>query len=357
MSENSKNKKRIAIVLFNLGGPDSKKDVKDFLFNLFYDKNIITLPKYIRWFLAKLISTTREKTAIEIYNHLGGKSPILEETKLQREALRSNLQDALNDDFELFICMRYWHPMSNDVVKDVSKYNPSDILLVPLYPQFSTTTTRSSIEDFLKTMKNHNLKANVKIACCYPNHEKYIKAHTSLIKSYIAKLNDKNNFRILFSAHSLPVKIIKSGDPYQWQIEQSVNHILQDLDVLDYKITYQSKVGPIEWLTPSTEDEIKTACRENKSLIIVPISFVSEHSETLVELDIEYKELTNDYAIEYLRVPTLRINEFFISSLCDIIASMLSQDDINPCSVVYPNQRLCPEKFSRCAHNVDYSKL
>lgn len=344
--------KKSAIVLFNLGGPDKKESVKPFLFNLFNDKYIITVPKFFRYIIAWIISSRRNKEAQEIYQHLGGKSPILEETQKQANALKTKLiSDGINS--EVFVCMRHWHPMSDEVVEKIENYDPDEIILLPLYPQFSTTTALSSIEDFTDAIKGKKLeKALLKTVCCYPNEFNFLKSHVNLINSAIKSVKDKNNFRILFSAHGLPKKIIKDGDPYQWQVNNSVMEIvnLLAIDNLDYKITYQSKVGPLEWLGPDTEDEIKQACSEQKELVIVPIAFVSEHSETLVELDIEYKEIADKHGINYIRVPALGVCDFFVSALADIVkkASNYDKNFISSSNM----SRVCPKKYSKCKCNI-----
>ncbi len=228
MSEIIKNKK-IAIVLFNLGGPDSLKAVRPFLFNLFFDKNIIKLPTYFRYFIAKIISFKRESTAKEIYKNIGGKSPIVLETQKQITALKKELKNNLNSDFEVFMCMRHWHPMSAEVLDKIEKYSPNEIIMLPLYPQFSTTTTGSSIENFKEELSKREIKADCKIICCYPEDEDFSKAHAELINKAIEKVYNKKNYRILFSAHGLPKKIIESGDPYQWQVERTVNSVLDNV--------------------------------------------------------------------------------------------------------------------------------
>jgi len=350
MSGIIKNKKT-AIVLFNLGGPDSLDSVKPFLFNLFFDKKIINLPTILRYFIAWFISVGREKTAKEIYKNIGGRSPIVAETQKQIDALKKNLQSNLKSDFEIFMCMRHWHPMSNQVVVQIEQYAPDEIILLPLYPQFSTTTTASSIEDFTRKLNRNSINVPCKIICCYPNDENFAKAHADLVKQAIGQVKDKNNYRILFSAHGLPKKIIASRDPYQWQVETTVKSVIDLLmnPDLDYKITYQSRVGPLEWLDPNTEDEIKSAARQGKELIIVPIAFVSEHVETLVELDMEYKEIADKYGINYIRVPTLSVNELFISSLSDIIIKAGRKDGS---FLLSSNMsRICPSNYKKCLCN------
>ncbi|KAJ6644966.1 Uroporphyrinogen decarboxylase, partial [Pseudolycoriella hygida] len=319
-------KKKVAIVLLNLGGPSSLREVKQFLFNLFYDRAIINFPNPLRFIVAKLISNIREKKSQQLYSLIGGKSPILQETEFQRLAITKKLKQVLSEDFKTFIAMRYSSPTSQEVVDSIIEYNPSEIILLPLYPQFSTTTTKSSIEDFITTLgKNKFNTVPVKAICCYPMEGDFISSHSQAIKQSLENLKNKKNYRILFSAHSLPKKIIKLGDPYQWQIEKTVEEILFKLNIknLDYKIVYQSKLGPVKWLEPSTESEIEKAGKENKSLIIVPITFVSEHVETLVELDIEYISIARKYGIEYIRVPTLSTQALFISSLVKMISRLL----------------------------------
>ncbi len=343
-------KKKIAIILFNLGGPDSLSAVKPFLFNLFYDPAIIRLTKTLRWLVAKIISTSRNKKAQEIYELMGGKSPILPQTIAQKEALNNILKEQLNEELEIFICMRYWHPMSREVARQVERYNPTEVILLPLYPQFSTTTTGSSVKEFIKHFSSKDIP--IKTVCCYHREENFINSHLNLLKESLSKAKD-SNYRILFSAHGLPVSIIKAGDPYQWQIEQTVKEIVTKLAIkeLDYKITYQSRVGPVEWLKPNTEDEIRLAGEEQKNLVIVPIAFVSEHSETLVELDIEYKAIADKFDIEYIRVPTLQINENFIASLAKMVIDFVGAGSKNICS---SNNftKICPKEFSGCIGSI-----
>jgi ferrochelatase len=364
MNEIFNNSKRIAIVLFNLGGPDNLKAVQKFLFNLFYDRAIINLPNPFRFIVAKIISITRNKKSQTIYSLIGNKSPILEETEQQRSALTDKLKQILDENFKIFIAMRHFHPCSKEVIAQINEYEPSEIILLPLYPQFSSTTTGSSIKDFLanfsKKIKINFQQIPIKTICCYPFDDEFIKAHLELIKKSLNALKNKENFRILFSAHGLPVKIIKSGDPYQWQVEKTVENIISKLQIdnqfdnLDYLITYQSRVGPIEWLKPSIEDEIERAGRENKALIVVPIAFVSEHVETLVELDIEYNIIANKHKIEYLRVPTLRINNLFIHSLSKMILELVNQNYNNQTKnliISSINKKICPAEFTMCPCN------
>ena len=335
--------KKTAIILMNLGGPASLDGVKPFLFNLFYDKAIIRLPNPFRWIVAKLISSRREKTAQAIYSHMGGKSPILEETIKQKRAL----EERFGGEVKFFISMRYTSPRSFEITKEISEYSPDKILLLPLYPQFSSTTTDSSIKDMINELNKVGLKEKTTSICCYFTSDKFIESHVNKIKQTIDKLKSKK-FRLLFSAHGLPEKVITDGDPYQWQIEETVKSIISKLDLknLDYKITYQSRVGPMKWLEPYTEKEIENTCKEGKAIVIVPIAFVSEHSETLVELDIEYAEIAKKYNIEYFRVGALGTCEIFISALEEIIKKFIQDKN----SLVFSEKqvRICPENFTNC---------
>lgn len=333
--------KNIAVVLFNLGGPSDFKSVKPFLFNLFYDKNIISVPNPFRYFLAKLISGKREIIAKEIYEKIGGKSPIFEETEKQAKALEKELNKISSDNYKVFISMRYWHPFSSETIKKVKQYSPDEVILLPLYPQFSTATTASSFADWDK--KAQEFFSITKKICCYPSEELFINSHVNSLE----KIDIDNNTRILFSAHGLPEKVVKAGDPYQSQVEITVGEIIKKIGRknLDYVICYQSRVGPLKWIGPATDEEIKRAGTDGKKIVVVPIAFVSEHSETLVELDIEYKKLAEDSGVkDYKRVPTLSEDEFFIKSLANICLNYGEPGSIKPAF----SNRICAKRFIKC---------
>ena len=280
-----------AVILFNLGGPDKLENVEPFLFNLFNDPAILNLPGFFRYPLAKLIANRRTPTAKKIYQELGGSSPILKLTEEQAGALefKLNKDDGLSE-YKCFIVMRCWHPRAENVVKDVIDYNPNEVILMPLYPQYSAATSGSSIKEWNNICIKNNLKVKTSTICCYPTDENFIEAHKDEI---LKKIEGLKNFKLIFSAHGLPEKNIKKGDPYQWQVEQSVDKIVSSLNIknLDWTLSYQSRVGPLKWIGPSTEDVIIESSKLGKHIVLVPVAFVSEHSETLVELDIEYKEL------------------------------------------------------------------
>ena len=335
-----------AIILFNLGGPDKLESVQPFLFNLFNDPAILNLPAFFRYPLAKLISNRRTPTAKKIYQELGGSSPILKLTKEQSKALELKLN---NDDqvseYKCFIVMRCWHPRAEDVVNDVKNFNPDEVILMPLYPQYSAATSGSSIQEWKDICKKNNLKIKTSTICCYPTDENFVLAHKEEI---VKKIKNLVNFKLIFSAHGLPEKNIKKGDPYQWQVEQSVDKIVKSLNIknLDWILSYQSRVGPLKWIGPSTDDIIIENSKLGKHIVLVPIAFVSEHSETLVELDIEYKELADKNGCKnYTRVPALGINNNYIKAMSNLI---IKKQDYNFNGKLYPPKTQCPNQFIKC---------
>ena len=302
-----------AVVIFNLGGPDKPSSVQPFLFNLFNDAAIINLPNPFRWLIAKIISVRRAPVAKRIYAEIGGRSPLLDLTQKQAMALEVNLNKYKNIDTRVFVAMRYWHPLILAAAMSVKEFDPDEIILLPLYPQFSTTTTGSSFKEWTAVVNKIKLKKPTKEICCYPIDENLIKAQTFLLKKEVSKA--KQSVRILFSAHGLPKKIIQKGDPYQWQIEKTAEAIAvkAKLKKNEWRVCYQSRVGPLEWIGPSLDEEIKEASDDNIGIIILPIAFVSEHSETLVELDIEYRNLAKSLSLPYYgRVPAIGTHPDFI---------------------------------------------
>ena len=315
---------RRAVVLFNLGGPDAPAAVKPFLFNLFNDPAIIRLPRLYRWLLAKWIAYRRAPLARAIYAQIGGRSPLLEQTQAQAAALAAKL----GDDARVFVSMRYWHPMAEAVVAAVRDYDPDEIVLLPLYPQFSTTTTASSLADWYRAAAKAGLTATTRAVCCYPTEPGLMAAHAHLIRQALAQVPAGQRCRLLFSAHGLPRKIVKSGDPYQMQVERSVEGVLRELGIadIDWAICYQSRVGPLAWIGPSVEMEIDRAARDGVALVVDPIAFVSEHSETLVELDIEYRAMAESRGVPgYIRVPTVTAESAFIDGLADLVGQLGSR--------------------------------
>jgi ferrochelatase len=307
---------KTAVILFNLGGPTNLAAVQPFLTNMFSDRAILNVPAFFRFFLARFIAFRRAPVAQEIYKLMGGKSPINDESQAQAQALQEVL--ASKGDYKVFFCHRYWQPMADEVIDAVLKYDPNEVVLLPLYPQYSTTTTASSFKQWRELAEEKGLKAKTREICCYPLDHGFVSANVRLIKQALAG----GGQRIIFSAHGIPLSRVEKGDPYQLHVEASVGAIVKELGLasLDYVIAYQSKVGPLTWLEPSTEHEIKQAAIEKRPILIVPIAFVSEHSETLVELDIEYAHLYKEHGgPSYKRVATVRVSPEFIEGLAKLV--------------------------------------
>jgi ferrochelatase len=336
--------RRVAVVLFNLGGPDCPEAVRPFLFNLFNDPAIISYPAILRTPLATLISTTRAKAARANYAHMGGSSPLLPETAAQAEALSAALAARLDGaEARVFIAMRYWRPTTEDCAREVAAWAPDEVVLLPLYPQYSTTTTGSSLKAWTAAYRG---PGRVRAVCCYPTLDGLAAAHAARIETAWRAAGSPAPARLLFSAHGLPEKIVAGGDPYQAQIEATAAAVLARLGgEWDWQICYQSRVGRLKWLGPSTPEALARAATDGKGVVVCPIAFVSEHVETLVELDREYAELAAGLGISaYVRVPALGVEPAFIAALADSVAGMLGRDDpIGPAS-----GWTCPAVWAKC---------
>ncbi len=334
---------KVAIVLFNLGGPDGPEDVQPFLKNLFRDKAIIRSPLPIRWFLARLISATRAKSARANYAKMGGGSPLLSETRRQADVLEVALAGR-GVQAKCFIAMRYWHPFAKETVREVESWGADKVILLPLYPQFSTTTTGSSLEDWADAGGRSD-----GAICCYPTQDKLIEAHAQKLLELWNSAGVPENVRLLLSAHGLPEQVIEAGDPYQWQVEQCAEKLRPLLpQEWDVQVCYQSRVGPLKWIGPPTEESIKQAAVDGKSIMVSPIAFVSEHIETLVELDDEYKIVGDENGAKtYLRAPALGVTEVFVSGLADLVVDALGDPgDGSPRS--HCGGRICPVEWTEC---------
>jgi len=359
---------RLAVVLFNLGGPTSKEAIYPFLVNFFMDPNIIKLPYPLRFALSRLIAWKRSRgEALEAYGEMGGSSPLLENTLAQEEAIQAALVDKLDVSkatIKTFTCMRYWHPMAESVVPMVQAFKPTRVVLVSLYPQFSTTTFWSSLEQWHKYTDEFGLNVPTTTLCCYPKQDGFIAASTELMaeKIRIAEKEIGCKPRVLFSAHSLPESIIRQGDSYAAQCQQTVDAVVDklasdhDLTDLDVVTCYQSKVGPQKWLGPQTEDEIERAGEEKTPIIIYPHAFVSEHVETIVELGVEYREVAEHAGVPYYDVvPTVGTHATFVDGLADEIIARRHNDKIEaaqddgspvcPCGSYRCCQRYAPKKW------------
>jgi ferrochelatase len=322
---------KLGIVVFNLGGPDCLEAVEPFLRNLFSDPAVIDLPSWARKPLARYVARRRAPIAREIYAQIGGRSPILEETQRQARAIEAVLA---NRGFEArtFVAMRC---------------TPERIVLLPLYPQFSTTTTNSSVEDWLRAARKAGLTAPQSIVCCFPTDKGFIDSLADLIHQTLTRRKPGVEYRLLLSAHGLPKRTIRKGDPYRWQVERTATALVDRLGIngLDWQICFQSRVGPLKWIEPFTDAEVRRAGGEGKGVIIAPIAFVSEHSETLVELDIEYAKLARAAGVpDYLRVPSVGTHPSFIEGLADLVRRAVESDS----KVICGSGVLCPAEFKHC---------
>lgn len=342
---------KVAVVLFNLGGPDSKNAIRPFLLNFFMDKNIIRLPVPLRCLIAMMIANRRSKReAGDSYGELGDKSPLLENTDKQRKALEKALKaDSRETQFKVFTCMRYWHPMAPQVVREVRDWGAEKIVILPLYPQFSTTTTWSSLGQWNKAMFEAGMELPTSTICCYHENAGYVEASAELIRAqYDKAVKDGHEApRVLFSAHGLPEKIVKDGDPYQWQCEQSAEGIVRALGIegLDYQYCYQSRVGPQKWIGPSLDEALVKAKQDEKAVVIYPHAFTQEHVETLVELDVEYRHMADKLGLPgYYRASTVGTHKAFIGGLATLVFDHLEKSGATPEGGECP----CPPEFGRC---------
>ncbi|MDB5373114.1 MAG: hemH [Belnapia sp.] len=345
---------RVAVVLFNLGGPDAPESVRPFLENLFTDPAILRVPGFIRPLLGKFIAKRRTKAASENYAIIGGKSPLLELTEEQAGNLEVSLNQAGEAQYRCFVAMRYWHPMSDAAARAVQAWAPDSILLLPLYPQYSTTTTGSSIGAWDQAAAGIGLKAPTTTLCCYHSDPAFAAATAVEVKAAYgrarAALSPEVPLRILFSAHGLPESIVKDGDPYQWQVEQTVAAVVSHLDIapLDHIVCYQSRVTPQKWIGPSTGDELERAGHDKTAVLVCPIAFVSEHSETLVELDVEYRAEAERLGVPgYFRVPAQNSDPGFIRALHELVLRAIGGER-RLCS--FAGARQCPKPFGDCPH-------
>jgi ferrochelatase len=308
----------------NLGGPDSLEAVRPFLVNLFGDPAIIRLPGFFRLPLARFIAWRRSPVAHEIYARLGGRSPLLANTQAQAQALET----VLGPGHRCFVAMRYWHPISTEAARAVAEWAPDEIVCLPLYPQFSTTTTASSLAAWQSAAAQQGLTCPTHIVRCYPREEGLVEAIAGLVRPALDVASGSGKTpRLLLTAHGLPKKIVRTGDPYPDQVEQTAAALVNALGrpELDWRVCYQSRVGPLEWIGPATDEEIRQAGKEGVPLVVAPISFVSEHSETLVELDLDYRRLAETSGVPaYHRVATVGIEPGFIGSLATLVNRALA---------------------------------
>jgi protoporphyrin/coproporphyrin ferrochelatase len=323
---------RIAVVLMNLGGPDRLEAVQSFLFNLFSDPAILRLPTLVRLPLARIIAWRRSPVAQEIYRKLGGGSPLLANTEAQAIALEA----VLGPQHRCFIAMRYWHPTSDQTAREVADWAPDEVVCLPLYPQFSTTTTASSLTAWRTAATRHGVTCPTRVVCCYSSDPGFAEAVAGMIRPVLGSAADHEKpLRLLLTAHGLPKRIVQAGDPYPRQVERTAAAVIAALNRpgLDWTVCYQSRVGPLEWIGPATDDEIRRAGRDRVPVVVAPISFVSEHSETLVELDLDYRDLAAASGVPvYHRVPTVGAEPGFIQSLAELVRRACTEERVGGCA-------------------------
>ncbi|MBO3459497.1 ferrochelatase [Aetokthonos hydrillicola Thurmond2011] len=344
---------RVGVLLLNLGGPDRLEDVGPFLFNLFSDPEIIRLPfPWLQRPLAWLISSRRTKKSQENYKQIGGGSPLRRITEAQGEALKEQL-GALGQEATIYVGMRYWHPYTEEAIAKIIQDKIEHLVILPLYPQFSISTSGSSFRLLEKLWKeNTKLQSiNYTVIPSWHKQQGYLQAMADLIVQELSQIANPDEAHIFFSAHGVPKNYVEeAGDPYEQEIEECTYLIMQTLNRPNfYTLAYQSRVGPVEWLQPYTEDAIKElGTKGTKDLVVVPISFVSEHIETLQEIDIEYRELAEEAGIHnFRRVPALNTNPVFIKALADLVIDALEAPSLKLSQVtqmkkkvkIYPPER------------------
>ncbi|MBF2021699.1 MAG: ferrochelatase [Hydrococcus sp. C42_A2020_068] len=343
---------RVGVLLLNLGGPEQLEDVRPFLFNLFADPEIIRLPfPWLQKPLAWLISTLRFQKSQENYMQIGGGSPLRRITEAQAQALEERLAE-IGQEARVYIGMRYWHPFTEEAIAAIKRDRIKRLVILPLYPQFSISTSGSSFRVLEEVWKKDPALRQIDytIVPCWYDSPGYIKAMVDLIVQELEKFSDPDRVHIFFSAHGVPQSYVdEAGDPYQQEIEECTRLIMKTLNrPNDYTLAYQSRVGPVEWLKPYTEDALKELGEKGiEDLLVIPISFVSEHIETLQEIDIEYREVAEEAGIKnFQRVPALNTHPVFIDALAELTVESLKKAPRTFAEVPRPkkNMKMYPQE-------------
>ncbi|HYL98054.1 MAG TPA: ferrochelatase [Blastocatellia bacterium] len=329
MTAEAEKQERIGVLLFNLGGPETLDEVKPFLYNLFSDPDIIRirwgpLRKAIAWFIA----TTRNKKSSGYYKKIGGGSPLREITDQQASALQASLA-AEGVDAGVYVGMRCWNPLIEDALADIRREGIARLVVLPLYPQYSIATTGSSLKRLNELLDQDGKRGlSISVINSYHDDQKYIDALAATVPQELAKFDEPARTHIIFSAHSVPVSYIESGDPYLDQTKRTVELVMEKLGSdRPHSLSFQSKVGPVKWLEPSTDQTIRRLAAEGVTqLLLVPVSFVSEHIETLYELDILYRDVAKEVGLPaYRRVPALNTQQEFIDALARLVMGALRE--------------------------------
>jgi ferrochelatase len=317
---------KVGVVLFQLGGPDSLDAIEPFLYNLFCDPDIIDFPfaRIARQPLARLISATRARHVAHHYAAIGGRSPILEHTTRQASALEAALRAEF--DARVVVAMRYWHPFTEESIQLLDDHQPEEVVLLPLYPQYSRTTTGSSLHEWRRRFQPNGWAPRVRAIEEFHQDEGYLDAVVEAVNGTLAGIEDIADCDFVFSAHSVPVAVVERGDPYQRQIERTAELVWQRGGWPGRRhLCYQSKVGASKWLRPSMHETVKRLAAEHRRhLVVVPISFVSDHVETLHEIDIEHRAQARGLGIDDFRmVPGLNDSPRFIRALAGLVTRSL----------------------------------
>ena len=323
--------RKIGVVLFQLGGPDSLDAIEPFLYNLFCDPDIIDFPfaRIARQPLARLISTTRARHVRQHYAEIGGRSPILEFTRRQAQALEAELRRDL--DARVTVAMRYWHPFTAEAIAELEAHAPEEVVLLPLYPQYSRTTTGSSLNEWKRRFRPNGWNPRVHAISEFHENSGYIDALVKSIRESLEAFDDPSDVDMVFSAHSVPMSVIDAGDPYQRQIERTVDLVWERGGWPGRRhLCYQSKVGASKWLQPSMHVTLKRLGAEGRrGVLVIPVSFVSDHVETLHEIDIEHRAQAQALGIEaYRMVPGLNDAPRFIEVLSNLVRECIMQPNI-----------------------------
>jgi len=313
---------KTAILLLQMGGPDSLAAVEPFLLNLFTDRDIIKIgPAFLQPFIARRIVKRRAPKSAENYRQIGGKSPLLELTIQQGD----ELEKSLGDQFKSFVAMRYWHPFVSETLHGIEKEGIKRIVALSLYPHYSRATSGSSFNDLERGVKKCGSPFEMLYVRQFFDHPLYIKALVEKIEVGLSTFSDRSKVQLFFSAHSLPQSFIAEGDPYLDQITTTVKLVMEHLKDVPHHLAFQSRAGPVKWLEPSTGDKLKELAEMgHKDLLIVPLSFVSDHIETLHEIDIEYGEEAHKLGItNFRRMESLNSSPTFIACLADLVKTAL----------------------------------
>lgn len=310
---------KTAVLLLQMGGPDSLEAVRPFLLNLFSDREIIKIgPAWLQPLIARLIVKRRTPAVVEKYREIGGKSPIRELTQDQADALSAELG------LPCFPAMRYWHPFTAQALTQAQQSGAKRIVALSLYPHYSRATSGSSFNDLDRQLAASRLQLDVVRIPHFYDHPLYIQALAEKIEAGLETFADRSQVQLLFSAHSLPQSFIDQGDPYLDHIQATVRLVMEHFSDVSHHLAFQSRAGPVKWLEPSTDDMLKElAARGCKNLLVVPLSFVSDHIETLHEIDIEYTEEAHKLGIStFRRIASLNDSPTFISCLADLVKSV-----------------------------------